>query len=123
MYSIEDIVRILLNPNLDLVCTKVPSSISSNVAFVVDTSKLEDMEDITADDMGVWKNNRVDTGYVRVSVVEEEIQVEKCGPPASRSGPTYTLKRVYRIHGTNPTLRKLTACLYGKFTHCNGFEV
>lgn len=64
MYSIEDIVRILLNPNLDLVCTKVPSSISSNVAFVVDTSKLEDMEDITADDMGVWKNNRVDTGYV-----------------------------------------------------------
>ena len=123
MYSIEDIVRILLNPNLDLVCTKVPSSISSNVAFVVDTSKLEDMEDITADDMGVWKNNRVDTGYVRVSVVEEEIQVEKCGPPASRSGPTYTLKRVYRIHGTNPALRKLTACLYGKFTHCNGFEV
>ena len=61
------------------------------MAFVVDTSKLEDMEDITADDMGVWKNNRVDTGYVRVSVVEEEIQVEKCGPPASRSGPTYTL--------------------------------
>ena len=69
----EDIVRILLNPNLDLVCTKVPSSISNNVAFVVDTSKLEDMEDITADDMGVWKNNCVDTGYVRVSVVEEEI--------------------------------------------------
>ena len=36
---------------------------------------------------------RVGTGYVQVSVVEEEIQVERCGPPASRSGPTYTLKR------------------------------
>jgi len=54
------------------------------------------------DDMGVWKNNRDDTGYVQVSV-GKDVQVVKCGPP--QSVPTYTLKRVYHLHGTNPTLR------------------
>ena len=94
------------------------------MAFVVDTSKLKDMDDITADDImaddiGVWKNNCVDTGYVQVSVEEEAVQV---GPPAFQSAPTYTLKQVYHIHGTNHTLKKLMACLYGKFTHCKDFE-
>ena len=120
LYSIEDIVRILLNSRKTssrLLCSKVPTSISSNVAFVVDTSKLEDAEDVMADDMGVWKNNRVDTGYVRVSTADGVItQVEKCGPPTSQSAQTYTVKRIYHNHGTNPSLRKLTARLYGKCT-------
>lgn len=37
------------------------------MTFVVDTSKLYDMDDIMADDMGVWKNNRVDTGCMSIS--------------------------------------------------------
>jgi len=45
IYCTEDLARILLNPTLDLVSTKVPSSISNNVAFVVDTRKLEDIGD------------------------------------------------------------------------------
>ena len=113
LYTTEEIVRILLKP--DRVCTKVPCSIACNVTFVVDTSKLGDKEDATADDMGVWKNNRVDTGYVRVSMAEDEItQVEKCSIPTSHSSLVYTVKRVYRTHGTNLSLRKLTASLYGE---------
>ena len=43
-----------------------------------------------ADDMGVWKNNRVDTGYVCVSTADGVItQVEKCGPPTNQSAQTY----------------------------------
>lgn len=60
------------------------------MAFVVDMDDI--MADIMADDMGVWKFNHVDTGCVQVLVVEEEVQVEKCGPPAFQSAPTYTLK-------------------------------
>ena len=51
---------------------------------------------------------------------EEDVEVEKCGPPASQSVPTYTLKRAYHIHGTNRTLRKLVAHLYSKCTHGYG---
>lgn len=67
------------------------------------------------DDMEIWKNNRVDTGYVRVSIGEDAVtRVEKCGPPTSQSAPTYNLKHLYHIHGTNHTLKKLTACLYSE---------
>ena len=67
VYGIEDIVCILLNPSpntLGVLCSKVPTGISVNIAFIVDTSKLEDENDLLADDMGVWKNNRVDTEHV-----------------------------------------------------------
>ncbi len=62
VYGIEDIVRILLNPRLSslgVLCTKVPTSIAVNAAFVVDVTKLEHKDDLLSDDMGVWKNNRV----------------------------------------------------------------
>ena len=57
VYSFENVVRILLNPKLDtsgVLCSKVTTSISGNISFVVDTSKLEHKD---ADDMGMWKNN------------------------------------------------------------------
>ena len=43
-YSAVDILQILLNPKLreyQLICNTVPISIQKNVAFVVDTSRLE----------------------------------------------------------------------------------
>ena len=47
-------------------CCKVSTQISSNVAFIIDTSSLDNSEDIDSDDMGTWKNNRVDKSYVSV---------------------------------------------------------
>ena len=32
----------------------------------------------------------------------------------SASGPFYTVKRVYRVHGTNRCLKKLTAYIMGR---------
>ena len=104
----------LLNPKLresKQICNTVPISIHKNVAFVVDTSKLEDPSDILADDMGVWKHNGVDTGCFKVLISSTEIQVTK--EVASCSDPLYTVKRVYRIHATNQSLKKLTAYVIG----------
>ena len=93
IYTTENIVQILFNPCLSssgLLCSKVPCSVSHDVAFVVDTNKLDDKEDILSDNMGVWKNNLVDKGYVRVSVAEHKVtRVEKCGPPTSHSAPIH----------------------------------
>lgn len=117
VYSIEDVVRILLNPMLDtsgVLCSKVPTSISGNMSFVVDTSKLEHKDDILADDMGMWKNNRVDREKVVATVSTSRVtRVDKCSDQGSTS--THTVKRVYRVHGTNRSLKKMTACLYGEF--------
>ena len=113
--SVKDIVQILLNPKLDTsrVCSRVPTSISRNVSFIVDTSKLQHTDDILSDDMGVWKNNRVDKEKVIAKVSRTSVtHVDKC---SGQQAPTHSVKRVYRIHGTNQKLKKMTACLYGEF--------
>ena len=85
LYSAVDIIRILLNLAMKHskdVCSNVPTSIHKNVAFVVDTSKLEDRSDILTDDMGVWINNGVDT---TVSVCGNIIKAVKQAPPSTPS--------------------------------------
>ncbi len=120
LYSVEDIVKRLLQPSLQsskFISSKVPTSICENVAFVVDLDRLDDKADVLSDDMGVWKNNGVDTTYVRVSFSQSHGQVElveKCGSPGVGSAPTYSVKRVYRTHATDGSLKKLTAYVYGK---------
>lgn len=47
----------LLNSELynSSICSKVPFSVEMNAVFVVDLNKLTSPNDITCDDMGVWK--------------------------------------------------------------------
>ncbi len=114
MYGVEDIVKLLLHPNLNTsryVCTKVPTSISESVSFIVDLDQLESQKDVLSDDMGAWKNNGVDTTYVRVAVSKEKVKkVVKCSHTGS-----YSVKRIYRTHGTDTSLKKLTTFMYGEF--------
>jgi hypothetical protein len=59
----------LLHPTLPsskIVCSKVPSSINEGISFIVDLESLDDPDDVLADDMGVWKNNGVESTRVRV---------------------------------------------------------
>ena len=118
LYSVEDIARLLLHPSLKsskFVCSKVPTSISEGVAFVIDLNSLEDRDDLSADDMGVWKNNRVDTNYVEVTIGKSAVHfVKKCSDKDRKSG-SYLVKRVYRVHGTDKSLKKITAFIYGEY--------
>ena len=63
LFSYQDAAMAILWPKLSkkLICTRVPISVSHNVAFIVNTTKLGDVQDVLSDDMGSWKNNRVDT--------------------------------------------------------------
>ena len=113
VFQIADSVRCLLHPLLQksYYCPKVPTLITSNVSFIVDTSALEDYDDICCDDMGTWKNNRVDKSFFAVKLTENAVDVAKC---ASQKKDVYMAKRVYRIHGTDKSLKKITTTLYGK---------
>lgn len=64
--------------------------------------------------MGVWKNNGVDTTYVRVTMGKSSVHVvQKCSAKDRKSG-TYSVKRVYRTHATDKSLKKITAFIYGE---------
>ena len=84
----------------------MPVSIERNVSFIIDTAKLEDPADVLSDDMGVWRHNGVNTAYLNVSVTCDKVSVEKT--EEAISDQTYTIKRAYRAHGTNRSLKKLT---------------
>ena len=116
IYSVEDITRILLHPLLKsskFVATKVPTSISESMSFVVNLDCLEAQEDIVADDMGVWRNNGVDLTRVRVTFQNScPVGVKKLSSKDGHSA--YCVKRIYRIHATDASLRKITAFMYGE---------
>ena len=62
---------------------------------------------------GVWKNNRVDTSFVKVTMERSSVRaVVKCSSKDQKSG-TYSVKRVYRTHGTAKSLKKITAFING----------
>ena len=117
LYSVEDIVRLLLHPSLKsskFVCSNVPTSVSKGVSFVIDLDSLDSKDDVCVDDMGVWKNNGVDTNYVRVTMGKSSVNiVQKCTSKDRKSG-AYSVKRVHRTHGTDRSLKKITAFVYGE---------
>lgn len=58
--NVQEILPILLKPpELAKTCIRVPTAVSHNLCFVLDTSKLKRHEDWKCDDMGSWKNNGV----------------------------------------------------------------
>ena len=94
LYPIEDIAHLLLFPDLKksrFTCSKVPTSIHQSASFIIDLDCLDSHKDIVADDMGVWKNNRVDTAYVSILFDEGHVtDVRKLKSSDSRIG-TYCI--------------------------------
>ena len=96
-------------------CSKVPTTIYHNAMFLVDTAVLDDPRDLDCDDMGVWYNNRVDTVNVAVSKDSSTVMQATKVQRSANKPESYTLKRVYRVHGTDKSLRKLTVSIFGKY--------
>ena len=114
LFTVKDIVMCLLHPSLNkkYLCQKVPIHITKNVSFLIDTDKLGDARDLDCDDMGVWKNNRVDKVNVTLSA-NSETNVGICKKKMSKG--VFTVKRIYRSHGTDPSLKKITATIFGMY--------
>ena len=116
IFSTEDIVTTILWPTLErkYTCKRVPVAVSQNVCFLVNTEELSDPQDILSDDMGAWKNNRVDSIRVKVVKTAEEVaRVKRVESHVKQTLHMYRLQRVYRVHRTDNTLKKIIATLYG----------
>ena len=57
LLTTQECITVLLNSELSnsSICGKVPFSVETNAVFVVDLNELSSPNDITCDDMGVWK--------------------------------------------------------------------
>lgn len=64
--------------------TKVPFSCKETKIFVVDTSKLEHIDDIRSRELGAIKNERVQRDYVLVVEDKKVIKVLKKNPNVMR---------------------------------------
>ena len=117
LYSVDNIICLLLHPNLQssaFICSTIPTFVNDNVSFVINLDFLDDSRDVLADDMGSWRINGVHTTHFNVSV--SSIKVKDVTICSSKDG-AYLLRRVYRIHSTDSSLKKLTAHIYGKWIH------
>ena len=52
----DDIATVLIQETIEQseIARKVPTNVSKNTVFVVDTTKLSDGEDMRCDDVGAW---------------------------------------------------------------------
>ena len=123
LFSYQDAAMAILWPKLSKkhICTRVPISVSHNVAFIVDTTKLGDVQDVLSDDMGSWKNNRVDTMAIKIRKSHDEVKAVQRVGTAKEAAPgdssQYTLRRVYRSLNADSTLKKIITTVSGMDLH------
>ena len=114
-YSVEDAVRIILQPNQSI-CTQQPIGCHISSTFVIDLSTLDE-QDIKADDLGVWKNQGVRSTYCSIKCENEKIQkitVLGNNKPAVMRSFIYRLKRTYWIHTEDNRVSRRIFELEGK---------
>ena len=117
-YPAETIVRILLGTIDPLrVCSIQPLSVQANATFVVDTSKLASVKDLTADDNGAWQPTGKPCTWFRV-LFDDSGNVSKVyklsHKPAVLTKYTYALYRYYSRHQTCGDFKRTVATIVGK---------
>ncbi|CAB3977441.1 Hypothetical predicted protein [Paramuricea clavata] len=102
--STDEIAGILLRGNVDQakVATKVPTNVSKNTSFIVDTTKLRNDQDVKCDDLGAWHYTGTKKfGYslddAGVIYREDDFADE----------PQYQLSRQFFKNKSLPSLRKI----------------
>ena len=111
--SLADTLELLTEapPHPSLVCGKQPRYVKNNCAFVVDTSILDHVRDILADDSGKWVNNgqhkflfvkTEDNGFKKVPFIDENVSDE-----------LYTLHRHYYYNKDSRDYRRTITFVTG----------
>ena len=93
-----------------MACTTVPSNVSHNVCFLVNTALLKSRNDWKSDDMGSWKNNGVQYYHM---VMREGSLFPVDENSAESEDHVYILKRIYYKNKSSPDLRKIVSFLEG----------
>lgn len=108
-------VTAILNTPKEFVCSKHPTQININCAFVVDTSKLKDSGDLKCDDCGAWKQTKTATTYLAVCVGRDGSvsSVHRCSLSKSSTRKRYytLIRRHYICKSSNDLSRHISILL------------
>lgn len=112
-------MRILLGTvDPQRLCSIQPLSVQANCTFVVDTSKLESVKNLTADDNGAWQPTGKPCTWFRV-VFDDSGGVSSVfklpHKPAVLSKNVYGLYRYYSRHQTSGDFKRTVATVSGEF--------
>ncbi len=117
-YAFKHLVEILLGEHSqERLCVSQPLNVAHNVSFLVDNSKLKNIEDLKCDDMGAWEH----TGSPKKSFcvkrdkhgrIKDVTVLEGNESPNEESG-TLTLKRVYYVNKSSSDVRKIISTVQG----------
>ena len=115
-HAAEDIMRILLDPNIDesRVCQKCPYNMTRSATFVIDITALPHPDDIKKDDFGRWKHTGSHPVLFRVWYRQNgSVGMEQCQYSRSSTGTIYYLRRLYCTHPSNPDVKRMLAFVTG----------
>ena len=112
----DDIATVLIQEKIDQskIAQKVPTNISKNTVFILDTTKLLHGEDMRCDDMGAW----LCTGSKRFDYsVDNEGKINRETELANQSQEKpYQLNRQFFKNKSAPSVRKIIATVYNKIS-------
>ena len=94
-------------------CQKKPVNVTSSTTFVVDTRKLQSLEDIKKDEFGIWNYSGSHPQAFRVS--EEDgtsLWIEKCTTSATGSNVGH-IRRLHCTHPSNSNFKRVICFLSG----------
>ena len=114
-YSLEKLVSILFCDSDDpRVCTAQPTRVKQSCCFVVDV-KVSDINDLRADDCGVWTYNGVRKSYTVVNDTFKEVvfHIREKAPPSEDllDNYLYLLTRVYHDLQASPDFKRMITTL------------
>jgi hypothetical protein len=109
--SVQEVLpTLLMQPDLAKTCSRIPTSISDDVCFLLDTNKLASQQDWKCDDMGSWKNNGVQRHVLPTPRNDEEPFIQN----ALDDSVQHAVKRIYFKNKSCPDLKKYVSFLEGK---------
>ena len=111
-------MRILLGAvDPQRVCSIQPLSVQASATFVVDTSRLDSVKNLTADDNGAWQPTGKPCTWFRI-LFDEGGKVSKVyklpHKPAVSTKNTFALYRYYSRHQTCSDFKRTVATIVGK---------
>ena len=116
-YTVEELVSILFCDSDDpRVCTAQPTRVKQSCCFVVDVKCVSDINDLRADDCGVWTHKGVRKSYTVVNDTSKEVvfYTREKAPPSEDlldNHSLYLLTRVYHDLQASPHFKRMIATL------------
>ena len=116
-YSAEDIVRILLNPEIDTrrVSKVRPLNIKCTSTYVIDLDALDHPDDVKRDNFGVWTHSGShDIKFESHIDASGRLEIGRSVLSDEDGWEQFSLRRLHSKHPTHSKFRRIISFITGK---------